>query len=282
MLLPLYLIVGTLVSDPRLPIVRRGQGPWSSRLRQAVRASVRLRSMLRCMSIAANLESVQDAIGRSCERAGRRPAEVRLLPVSKTVDAERIRQAYAAGVRVVGENKVQEAAGKAADLASDCPQLRWAMVGHLQTNKAKDVAAFADEFQGLDSLRLAEALDRRLEQLDRTLDVFIEVNTSGEDSKFGVPPDQVVDMAVGLSRYSRLRPRGLMTIAVNSDDRQQIGACFDRMLRLRQQLAEDDRVGVDYAELSMGMSGDFELAIAYGATTVRVGQAIFGARPRPA
>jgi pyridoxal phosphate enzyme (YggS family) len=233
------------------------------------------------MSIAANLKSVHNAINRACAQAGRRPEEVRLLPVSKTVPADRIRQAYAAGVRLVGENKVQEAAGKAAELTADCPDLRWAMIGHLQSNKAKDVAALADEFQALDSAHLARELDRRLERLDRSLEVFIEVNSSDEDSKFGVPPEQVADLAAALADCDRLRPRGLMTIAVNSPDRELIGACFDRMLELRQQLADDDRISADYAELSMGMSGDFELAIAYGATTVRVGQAIFGPRPYP-
>ncbi len=233
------------------------------------------------MSIAANLESIHGAIARACTQAGRRPEEVRLLPVSKTVPADRIRQAYAAGVRLVGENKVQEAAGKAAELAADCPDLGWAMIGHLQTNKAKDVAALAHEFQALDSAHLAQQLDRRLERLDRSLDVFIEVNSSGEDSKFGVPPDEVADLAIALADCDRLRPRGLMTIAVNSSDRELVAGCFDRMLALRQRLAEDDRIAADYAELSMGMSGDFELAIAHQATTIRVGQAIFGPRPYP-
>lgn len=231
------------------------------------------------MSIAANLESVRAAVDRACERAGRQSQEVRLLPVSKTVEADRVRQAYAAGVRMLGENKVQEAAVKAAELADECPGLGWAMVGHLQTNKARHVAAFADEFQALDSVRLAHELDRRLERLDRTLDVFLEVNSSGEDSKFGLPPEEVTELAIALRHCDRLRPRGLMTIAVNSDDRDAVAGCFDRMLELRQQLADDDRIDTGYAELSMGMSGDFELAIAYGATTVRVGQAIFGARP---
>lgn len=201
------------------------------------------------------------------------------MPISKTVPAEHIREAHRAGVAMVGENKVQEAASKAADLADACPDLRWAMVGHLQTNKAKDVAAFADEFQALDSVRLAYELDRRLERLDRTMDVFIEVNSSGEASKFGVPPEEVPELAMAVQDCPRLRPRGLMTIAVNATDDDLVGACFDRMQSLQRRLADDDRIAGDYQDLSMGMSGDFELAIAHGATTVRVGQAIFGARP---
>lgn len=228
--------------------------------------------------IAANLDRVRTAIDAACLAADRDPAEVRLLPVSKTQPTESIIAGYRAGVRIVGENKVQEAAAKAAELA-DLDDLRWAMIGHLQTNKAKDVAAFADEFQALDSRRLAEALDRRLDALDRTLDVFIEVNSSGENSKFGVAPDDVVELAIAVQQLPRLRPRGLMTIAANTTDTERVAGCFDLMVELRRRLADDDRVDADYGELSMGMSGDFELAIAHGATTVRIGTAIFGSRP---
>jgi pyridoxal phosphate enzyme (YggS family) len=228
--------------------------------------------------IAANLARIRAAVDAACERAGRDVDEVRLLPVSKTIGADRIRQAYSAGVRIVGENRVQEAAVKAAEL-DDLPDLRWAMIGHLQTNKARDVAAFADEFHALDSIRLAEALDRRLELADRTLDVFIEVNSSGEQSKYGLAPEEVPELARALPSFPRLRPRGLMTIAANTDDRDRVAACFVIMTGLRATLRDDDRIEASYDELSMGMSGDFELAIAHGATTVRVGTAIFGTRP---
>jgi pyridoxal phosphate enzyme (YggS family) len=229
------------------------------------------------MAIADNLARVRAAIDKACASAGRDPSEVRLLPVSKTFGADAVEAAYRAGVRMVGENKVQEAAAKASELAR-LTDLRWAMIGHLQTNKAKDVAAFAAEFHALDSLRLAETLDRRLEQVDRTLDVFIEVNTSGEPTKNGVDPDAVRDLALGLRSCQRLRPRGLMTIAANTSDRDRVAACFDLLADLRDRLRADDRLD-GYHELSMGMSGDFELAIAHGATTVRVGTAIFGRRP---
>jgi len=230
------------------------------------------------MAIADNLTRIRAAIDVACERAGRPSSQVRLLPVSKTFDADAILQAYDAGARIFGENKVQEAAGKAAELA-DHEDLRWAMIGHLQRNKARDVAAFASEFHALDSLRLAEALQNRLESLDRTLDVFLEVNSSGEDSKFGLPPGEVGDLAAGLQAYDRLRPRGLMTIAARSDDESVVEGCFSRMTALRQRLRDDDKIAGSYEELSMGMSGDFELAIVHGATTVRIGTAIFGGRP---
>ncbi|GAB3912565.1 YggS family pyridoxal phosphate enzyme [Microlunatus endophyticus] len=230
------------------------------------------------MAIADNLTRIRTAIDAACERAGRPASEVRLLPVSKTFGTDAILEAYAAGMRIFGENKVQEVVAKATELA-DHEDLQWAMIGHLQRNKARDVAACAAEFHALDSLRLAEALQNRLEALDRTLDVFIEVNSSGEDSKFGLPPAEVADLAAGLGSYDRLRPRGLMTIAARSDDRKVVEACFVRMTELRQRLRDDDKSTGSYEELSMGMSGDFELAIAHGATTVRVGTAIFGSRP---
>ena len=230
------------------------------------------------MPVAENLLRIRSAIDAACERAGRPGSEVRLLPVSKTFGADVIMEAYDAGMRIFGENKVQDAAGKAAELAGH-DDLRWAMIGHLQRNKAREVAGFASEFHALDSVRLAEALQNRLEQADRTLDVFIEVNSSGEQSKFGLPPEEVGDLAAAMARFDRLRPRGLMTIAANSPDRAVVEACFVRMSELRQRLRDDDRITGSYEELSMGMSGDFELAIAHGATTVRIGTAIFGSRP---
>lgn len=230
------------------------------------------------MTIAENLTRVRTAIDAACERAGRPSSQVRLLPVSKTFGTDAILEAYEAGIRLFGENKVQEAVGKAARLA-DHEDLRWAMIGHLQRNKAREVAAFASEFHALDSLRLAEVLQHRLEALDRTLDVFIEVNSSGEDSKFGLPLDEVADLAAGLRSYDRLRPRGLMTIAARSDDQSVVEGCFARMAQLRERLRDNDKITGSYEELSMGMSGDFELAIVHGATTVRIGTAIFGSRP---
>ncbi len=229
-------------------------------------------------SIEQGLASVRTRIEDACRAAGRSTEEVRLLPVSKTHPATELRQAYAAGVRLLGENKVQEAAAKADEL-SDLTDLGWAMIGHLQTNKAKDVAAFASEFHALDSLKLAHALDRRLEGEDRTLDVFVQVNSSGEESKSGLAPPDLLELVRGLADCERLRLRGLMTLAANSDDQDRVVDCFRLMAELRDRLQADDRCPDGATELSMGMSGDFELAIAHGATTVRVGQAIFGARP---
>ncbi len=223
-----------------------------------------------------SLAAVRERITAAAQRAGRDPAEVRLLPVSKTVPEDRLRLAVAAGCTAFGENKVQEAARKAAAMAD--LGLSWSVIGHLQTNKAKDVAAFADEFQALDSTRVAEALDRRLQAAGRGLDVLVQVNTSAEESKFGLRPADVASFVRTLPRCSSLRVRGLMTLAEFTADADRVRACFVMLRTLRDRLREEDPDLVG-PELSMGMSGDYELAIEEGATVVRVGQAIFGARP---
>ena len=227
--------------------------------------------------ITANLASIQARIHAACAACGRDPAEVRLLPVSKTVPAERLHYAYEAGIRLLGENKVQEAYDKWQALTA-LEGLQWAVIGHLQSNKVKYVARFAAEFQALDSLDIAAALDRRLQQEGRSLDVFIQINTSDEPQKYGMAPDAAEAFIRALPAYSALRPRGLMTLALFSDDHEAVRRCFIRLRELRDRLQQQNPA---VAELSMGMSGDFELAIAEGATTVRVGQAIFGARRTP-
>ena len=227
--------------------------------------------------IIANLAAIQARINAACAACGREPDEVRLLPVSKTVPAERLHFAYDAGIRLLGENKVQEAYDKWQALA-DLDDLNWAVIGHLQSNKVKYVARFAAEFQALDSLDIAESLDRRLQQEGRSLDVFVQVNTSDEPQKYGIAPDAAAAFIRALPQYSSLRLRGLMTLALFSDDKDAVRRCFIRLRELRDSLQQQNPA---VAELSMGISGDFELAIAEGATTVRVGQAIFGARRTP-
>lgn len=177
-----------------------------------------------------------------------------------------------------GENRVQEVQQKAAALA-DLPDLRWAVIGPLQTNKAKAVAELAAEFHALDTDKVAAVLDRRLEAAGRTLDVLIQVNSSGEATKSGLAPGRVEAFAETLGAYPNLRVRGLMTLAVQSTDRAEVAACFALTADLRDQLGANSTLPGSYDELSMGMSGDFDLAIAYGSTCVRVGTAIFGARP---
>src|SRR5690625_4195973 len=221
--------------------------------------------------------------GRECikaaeQRAGREASDVRLLPVSKTVPVDRIRLGIEAGITELGENKVQEGYRKWEELIDT--GVRWCVIGNLQTNKAKFVARFADEFQALDRARVAEALNRRLELEDRTLDVFVQVNTSNEESKYGVAPADLPQLLRDVQQFERLNVRGLMTLAVFSTDPALVRPCFHRLRSLRDQM--QDNLGLEnLTELSMGMSGDFELAIEEGATVVRVGQAIFGAREVP-
>ena len=224
-----------------------------------------------------NLAEVQARIEAACRRVGRDPAGVRLLPVSKTRDEATLRLAHAAGCRMLGENKPQEMYRKWEALA-DLDDLRWSAIGHLQTNKAKLVARCASEFQALDGLRVAEALERRLQVEGRALDVYVQVNTSGEASKYGLAPEEVAAFLHQLPAFPALRVRGLMTLALLSDDNTRVRECFVLLRQLRDRLRQQAPDGIGLDELSMGMSGDYELAIEEGATVVRVGQAIFGAR----
>ena len=227
-----------------------------------------------------NLDAVQARIVAACQRVGRDPDSVRLLPVSKTKPEATLRLAYAAGCRMLGENKPQEAYRKWEAMAG-LADLRWSLIGHLQSNKAKLVARFASEFQALDNLRVAEALERRLQAEGRALDVFVQVNTSGEASKFGLAPDAVAAFLRELPAFPALRVRGLMTLALFSAEADRVRECFVLLRGLRDRLRQEAPAGVGLDELSMGMSGDYEIAIEEGATVVRVGQAIFGARALP-
>lgn len=227
--------------------------------------------------IAANLAAVRARVDAACRVSGRDPASVQLLPVSKTRPAADVLAAVAAGCTRFGENKAQEALAKSRELAG-VPGLAWVMIGHLQTNKARLVAEFAAEFQALDSVALAAELDRRLRARGRQLDVLVQVNSSGEDSKFGLPPAEVVGFARQLVAFDTLRVRGLMTLALPSADQHLVAACFERMRRAQADLRELSLPGQAYDRLSMGMSADFEAAIAAGATEVRLGTAVFGPR----
>lgn len=229
--------------------------------------------------IKSNLETVQCRISEACKNVGREPNSVRLLPVTKTVSAERLRIAYAAGCHEMGENKIQEAREKS-EVLSDL-DIKWCIIGHLQTNKAKYLARIADEFQALDSIKVAEALDKRLQIEGRSMDVFVQVNSSGEASKFGLAPEDVRAFVAQLPNYSSLNIKGLMTLAIFSPDHDRVRQCFVKMRELRDMLRQEAPANLSFDELSMGMSGDYEIAVEEGATVVRVGQAIFGKRPLP-
>ncbi|MDA3914468.1 YggS family pyridoxal phosphate-dependent enzyme [Oleiagrimonas sp.] len=218
-------------------------------------------------------ERVRAGVAAACRQAGRDPSEVTILPVSKTHPVDVIEQALALGLQRLGENRVQEIRDKAAALPDR--GIEWVVIGHLQTNKAKYVAQLAREVQSLDRLDLAEALQRRLDMEQRELDVLVQVKTSPEPSKYGLPPEDLLDFLEKIREFPCLHVRGLMTMAIQSDDETPVRACF-RMLRELRDRAQ--AAGHDLPRLSMGMSGDFALAIDEGSTEVRIGTAIFGTR----
>lgn len=224
-------------------------------------------------TLAARWKAVRERVDAACRACNRDPAGVAILPVSKTHGPEVIGQALALGLRRFGENRVQEVRDKAAALEGR--GIEWVLIGPLQTNKAKYVARLAAEVQSLDRIELAEALDARLEREDRVLDVLVQVKTSPEPSKHGLAPGELIGFLDRLQAFPRLRVRGLMTMAVQSRDAEAVRACFARLRALRDSAQAE---GFELLRLSMGMSGDFELAVAEGSTEVRIGTAIFGAR----
>jgi pyridoxal phosphate enzyme (YggS family) len=229
--------------------------------------------MIDATQLAANWAAVRGRVDDACRAAGRDAGEVSILPVSKTFGSDAVRAAIALGLRRFGENKVQEVRDKAAELAGEA--VEWVVIGHLQTNKAKDVARLASEVQTLDRLELAEALDRRLQAEGRSLDVLVQVKTAREETKSGLPGEELAAFLERLRDYPTLRLRGLMTLATLSDDSGEVRACFRTLRELRDRCQAE---GHALPRLSMGMSSDFPLAIAEGATEVRIGTAIFGSR----
>ena len=217
--------------------------------------------------IRSNLERVQAAIAAACRRAGRSPDEVLLVAVSKTMDAERVRQAVEAGVAALGENRVQEAKTKIEALGHPVP---WHLIGHLQTNKARDAVDLFDCIQSLDRLDLAKDLDRRAAALGRTVDALVEVNLAEEPQKGGARPGDVKALLDAIAGFAHIRVRGLMAIPPAVSDPEATRPHFRRLRELR------DEAGLEH--LSMGMSADYEVAVDEGATIVRVGTAIFGPR----
>jgi PLP dependent protein len=220
--------------------------------------------------VAENLIGIRERIAAAAERAGRRPEEIRLVAVTKTQPVERIREAIEAGATEIGENYVQEAEAKLAQLEG---RFTRHLIGHLQRNKAGKAAALFDLVHTVDSVELAEALGRRAAGLGRTLDVLIEVNAAGEASKTGVAPERAPELAEGVAGVPGLRLCGVMGMGPLTDDERAVRRCFQQLHRIYNDFPEAHR-----QVLSMGMSGDFELAIVEGSNLVRIGTGIFGAR----
>jgi pyridoxal phosphate enzyme (YggS family) len=224
--------------------------------------------------VAERLAAVRQRVAAAAVRANRDPASVTLIGATKSVDAGRIAEALAAGLADFGENWVQEALPK---IAAVGPGPRWHFIGHLQRNKARAVAGAFEVVHSLDRLRVAEALGRAAARLDRRVKVLVEVNIAEEPTKFGVAPGAVEELIVALERLDHLEAVGLMTIGPVVDVPDAMRPYFRRLRALRDRLRAGP-AGPGFAELSMGMSGDFEVAIEEGATMVRVGRAIFGER----
>jgi pyridoxal phosphate enzyme (YggS family) len=236
---------------------------------------------LRCrMSLAENLDAIQQRIRAACERAGRDPGSVTLLAVTKGQPPEVVSAAARLGQVIFGENKVQEARAK----IPLCPgRLRWHFIGHLQSNKSREAVELFEMIQSVDSLSLAREISKRAEAAARTLPVMLEVNIAGEGSKFGYAPENLLAELKELNALPRLEIQGLMTVPPWTSDPEKARPHFRRLRELKAQA--ETVLGAPLSHLSMGMSGDFEIAIAEGATLVRIGTALFGprvkARPQP-
>ena len=222
-----------------------------------------------------NLTRIRSRIDQACERSGRQPDSVRLMAVSKNQSPERVAEAASAGLTLFGENRIQEAKVK----IPLCPgQLEWHFIGHLQSNKSRDAVSLFQVVQGMDSLALAEELQKQALKQARSLPILLEVNVAGESSKFGWNTDRLLAELLQLNALNRLEVHGLMTIAPYAVDPEQVRPIFRRLRELRDRCT--DLLGAPLPVLSMGMSGDLEVAIEEGATLVRVGTALFGERPR--
>jgi pyridoxal phosphate enzyme (YggS family) len=227
------------------------------------------------MSTSDNLKTVMDRIAAAARRAGRDPLAIKLVTVTKTVDIERIREAVSAGAVILGENRVQEAKEKIDKLGNIAG---WHLIGHLQTNKAKYAVKLFDLIHSVDTFELAKEIDRQAARIGKVQDVLIEVNIAGEEQKAGVPMDAAAGLVREAAGLKHIRIKGLMTMPPYSENPEASRPYYKRLRDLARAVAKEEIPDVSTAHLSMGMSGDFEVAIEEGATMVRVGTAIFGIR----
>ena len=223
-----------------------------------------------------NLRQVHQRIENACQFSGREVSDVQLLLATKTVSPEKIRIAIDAGETLIGENKMQELRDKDSTLKD--LNIERHFIGHLQTNKVKDVLKYASCIQSLDRLSLAQELDRQLQKEGRSIDVFIQVNTSFEDSKFGLAPTEVISFLKEIKNYQTLNIKGLMTIGLLDVEKEKMRPSLYWLRKIRDKIYQADIDGIHDLKLSMGMSQDLELAIAEGSNLVRVGTSVFGNR----
>ncbi|MCC9063341.1 YggS family pyridoxal phosphate-dependent enzyme [Flavobacterium piscisymbiosum] len=226
--------------------------------------------------IISNLKEVHDRIEAACKLSGRNPLDVQLLLATKTVPADKIRIAIEAGETLIGENKMQELRDKDPGLKELSIERHF--IGHLQTNKIKDVLKYVSCIQSLDRLSLAQELDKQLQKEGRNLDVFIQINTSFEESKFGLKPDEVISFIREMKQYETLKIKGLMTIGLLDVEKVKMQPSLRLLREIRDEIYKAKIEGISELKLSMGMSQDLELAIAEGSNLVRIGTSIFGNR----
>ena len=222
-----------------------------------------------------NLEYVESQIREACERSGRAREEVTLIAVSKTKPVSVLKEAYDLGVRVFGENKVQELADKYEALPKD---IRWHMIGHLQRNKVKYIIDKVELIHSVDSLRLAETIEKEAARHNITANILIEVNVAKEDSKFGLMPEELNEFVFEVAKFPHIQVQGLMTIAPFVDDPEENRGIFQRLRKLSVDIAAKNVDNITMCILSMGMTNDYTVAVEEGAAMVRVGTGIFGAR----
>jgi pyridoxal phosphate enzyme (YggS family) len=227
------------------------------------------------LMVAENAKIIRNRMDRACSRAGRSADEITLIAVTKTFDTAHIRMALQAGIANIGENYVQEARNKHEELAQE--SIRWHFIGHLQSNKIKYIGNWVSLIHAVDTVEIGQALSSWALRNDRHLDVLIEVNTSGEASKFGVAPENALLLVKSIARLQNIHVKGLMTVGPFLPDPESSRPAFASLRSLRDSIRND---GIDLTELSMGMTNDFEVAIEEGATMIRIGTGIFGKRVR--
>jgi pyridoxal phosphate enzyme (YggS family) len=231
--------------------------------------------LVKMSRIEENLKEIESRIRKAAEKSGRGRDAIKLVAVTKTVEPERIIEAIRLGVRLIGENRVQEAEEKFKEITE---KVEKHLIGHLQTNKVKKAVELFDLIQSVDSVHLAEEISKRALEKEKSVDVLVEVNTTGEKTKFGVEPEQTMSLIESISKLEGIKIKGLMTIGLFSDDPEATRPCFKRLKSLFDEIKSAQIPNVEMRYLSMGMTGDFEVAIEEGSNMVRIGTGIFGLR----
>jgi pyridoxal phosphate enzyme (YggS family) len=222
-----------------------------------------------------NIKSIWSRIEKAAAKIGKSQKDIKLVAVTKTVEVEKIKEAIKCGIQIIGENRVQEAESKFDQITE---KVEKHLVGHLQTNKAKKAVELFDLIQSVDSQHLAQEVSKRADQMGKVMDVLVEINTSGEKTKFGIDPDEVFSLIKSISHLEGIKIRGLMTIGLLSDNPEDTRPCFRKLKSIFERIKSENIPHVEMRYLSMGMTNDFEVAIQEGANMVRIGTGIFGPR----